>query len=172
MTLNFLVGAVVVTSALLLHELGHLLAARALGCKVEGFYFWRGGLVGGPRVAIWTMQRREAEFWVALAGPIVNILLAEWIVLPGCPSWTWANWIVAGIALAPLHGSDGRRAWLALRGPRTIWATLSSRMFDCQHPERNRTWPRTVRKPEGAESYQICLDCGRKLPYTGHLVTK
>jgi hypothetical protein len=44
---------------------------------VEGFYFWRGGLVGGPRVAIWTMQRREAEFWVALAGPVMNILLAR-----------------------------------------------------------------------------------------------
>ena len=171
MILNLLVGAVTVTCALILHELGHAAAALALGCKVEQFHVWRGGMLGGPRAAIWTMSNRKHELVVALAGPAVNILLAQCVV-SGDPSWTRANIFVALFALLPMRGSDSHHAWKALRrgaGPRVA---LSDRLFGCGHPGRSLTWPRTYRTDKGTESYQVCLDCGRKLPYQGELVTK
>jgi len=166
--LNLIVGAVTVTCALILHELGHALVALALGCKVEQFHVWRGGMLGGPRAAIWTMSNRKHELVVALAGPAVNILLAQ----SGGFAWQGANWTVALLALTPMRGSDGLRAWGALRGPARARVRLSDRLFGCGHPERSLTWPRTRRTDKGTESYQVCLDCGRKLPYQGELVTK
>jgi hypothetical protein len=169
MILNLLVAAVTVTCALILHELGHAGAALALGCKVEQFHVWRGGVLGGPAVAIWSGQNWKHELLIAAAGPGVNILLALCIATQASTWWT-ANMLIATIALAPIKGSDGWRAWQAVvraAGPKV---GLSSRLFGCGHPRL--TWPRTYRTREGTQSFQCCLDCGRKLPYTGDLVTK
>src|SRR6185295_11249338 len=54
----------------LLHEIGHCLAARNLGCAPEQIMLWPlGGLV-----AVCPAQDPQREWMTALAGPISNLL--------------------------------------------------------------------------------------------------
>ena len=94
---------------LLAHELGHVLAARAVGVEVKRIGLgWRGMYIRRARGEGW----RETA--ICLAGPIANLLLAivvrdqHWLVL--------CSLEFALINLLPFAHSDGRHAWAALRG--------------------------------------------------------
>jgi Zn-dependent protease len=97
--------------AAVLHELGHLLAARAVGVRVKALGFrWKGFYVvrepGTP----------AKSFLISLAGPFTNsVLILLW---PISPSFGLANLCFAFFNLLPIEGSDGERAWSCWRAMR------------------------------------------------------
>ncbi len=108
---GFLLGLL----ALVLHELGHALAATIVGVRVKGIGLdWKG-----------LYLRREAgtpakNLIISAAGPLTNILLVTF----------WAWWPMFGLANAcyalfnmlPLPGADGERVmrcWLEIKTVRT-----------------------------------------------------
>jgi Zn-dependent protease/CBS domain-containing protein len=64
--------------SLLLHELGHALRARREGIEIEGITLW---LFGGVARFKGTFPTAVAEFRVAIAGPLVSLLLGVLFVL-------------------------------------------------------------------------------------------
>lgn len=48
-----------------------------------------------------------------------------------------------------------------------VLSTLLSKLLFCRH--QNRTWPQTCRGECTENVYQVCLDCGRVIPYQGEL---
>jgi len=113
--------------ALVLHELGHAVAARIFQVRVGGvvLHFF-GGLTQldpGP-LAGWK------EIPVSAGGPAVNLLLALLALFPAEPFHTFGriNLLFGGLNLVPAWPLDGGRllrALLALRYPRAL-ATLVS----------------------------------------------
>ena len=114
-------------AALVLHEMGHALAARAFHVKVGGvvLHFF-GGLTQidpGP-MAGWK------EIPVSAGGPVVNLLLGLFALVPVEPFHTFGriNILFGGLNLAPAWPLDGGRllrAFLALRYPRALASLLS-----------------------------------------------
>lgn len=96
---------------LLAHELGHILAARAIGVEVKRIGLgWMGMYLRRDRAQGW------AEVVICLAGPGANLALA---LLVGHPRWlAVANLEFAWINLLPFPHSDGRHVWQALRSVR------------------------------------------------------
>ena len=101
--------------ALSLHEAAHLLMAYLLGVRVKRIGInWRGPFIvrdqGEPVV----------NACISLAGPLANLVIAAL-------AWTAAHTfaeinVVLGISnLIPVQGTDGWRAWLALRASKTVW---------------------------------------------------
>ncbi len=98
----FFEGLILGVLAMLLHEVGHVLAALAPGVKIKSIRFrWKGLCVvreagSAPRNLI-----------VSLAGPLANLVLIM--------SWHWspmfglANLCFAFFNLLPMEGSDGDR---------------------------------------------------------------
>ncbi len=66
-------GALGFLLSLIGHELGHALTARRHGIEVEGITLW---LLGGFARLSRQPQSPGAEFWVAIAGPAANVLMA------------------------------------------------------------------------------------------------
>src|SRR5919202_918570 len=64
--------------SLLLHELGHALQARREGIEIDGITLW---LFGGVARFKGTFPTAGAEFRVAIAGPLVSLLLGGFFVL-------------------------------------------------------------------------------------------
>jgi Zn-dependent protease len=98
----FLQGLFLGIVAMLLHELGHLVAAIAVGVKIKTIGLrWRG---------LYTV--REAgppakNMLVSLAGPLVNLaLIASW---PWSHKFGLANLCFTFFNLLPMEGSDGDR---------------------------------------------------------------
>ena len=125
--LLFLVG---VFGSVLLHELGHALAAQRSGIRTRGITLLPiGGLAqleGEPRTP-------KQELVIALAGPAVNFVLAAAlfvvISIAGLPSWgLLSSLLVANLSLGlfnlipafPMDGGRALRALVATRvgGPR------------------------------------------------------
>lgn len=122
--------------SILLHELGHALAARHYGIRtVEIVMLPLGGVARLERA-----PRAAEEFWIALSGPLVNFVLGAglfgWIYSRGgtislahwnqaddsnlVPRMAAANLILAFFNLLPAFPMDGGRAFrslLALRRP-------------------------------------------------------
>ena len=116
-----------------LHELGHALAARKFGIRTRDITLLPiGGIARLDRIP----ERPRQEFWIAVAGPAVNVGLAAGffalIVLGGLAAGTdtqWPGesslarlaWLNAGMAAFnllpafPMDGGRGLRALLALR---------------------------------------------------------
>lgn len=111
--------------SVLLHELGHALVARRYSIRtLEIVMLPIGGLARLER-----SPRAHEEIWVALAGPVVNLLLAgilfAWLFATGAPllpaAWdeitdesllpmlATANLILAGFNLLPAFPMDGGR---------------------------------------------------------------
>jgi stage IV sporulation protein FB len=96
--------------AMLLHELGHIVAALLCGVKVKK--------VGLSRTGLYTVREagpRWANLCVSVAGPLGNLLLAITMrdVLPG---FAWVNLIACIYNLLPIPNSDGRRILALLSG--------------------------------------------------------
>ena len=117
------VSAVALFACVTLHELGHSIAARVYGYEVESITLW---LLGG--VAQFTeMPRNWAhEFWIAVAGPIVNVAI---VAVCGAVIWVFSlgdvllfllvylallNVVIAVFNMLPAFPLDGGRVLRAL----------------------------------------------------------
>ncbi len=101
--------------SLLLHECGHLAAARLCGVKVKRVGIsWIGLFVqreSGPR---W------ANLLISFSGPFVNLLLSA-ALWNTAPEFAQINLFVGVASLIPLPKSDGRRIITLLYTPETTW---------------------------------------------------
>jgi Zn-dependent protease/CBS domain-containing protein len=91
-----IVAAVLFFASILLHELGHAIQARRDGMEIEGITLW---LFGGVAQFRGTFPSAGAEFRIAIAGPIVSLLLGVFFVA-----------IAAGTKMT--EEVDGVAAWL------------------------------------------------------------
>ena len=90
------VAAVLFFASLLLHELGHAVQARHEGMEIEGITLW---LFGGVAQFRGMFPSAGAEFRIAIAGPLVSLVLGV--------AFSLAAWLV------PTHESvDAVAAWL------------------------------------------------------------
>lgn len=107
-----------------LHELGHLVAATAIGVRVKHVGFCLKGMYTvrepGPPMK---------NLMISLAGPAVNVaLIFTW---PWFRMFALANLCFAVFNLIPIHGSDGDRVlncWEELSRMRPKRANRLSRM--------------------------------------------
>ncbi|MGH9615716.1 MAG: site-2 protease family protein [Acidobacteriaceae bacterium] len=99
-------------ASLLLHECGHLLAARASGVDTSEI----GLCLRGAYIKRKPAQGPTDEVAISLSGPLVNALIAA--ALWSAPAvWHWLaiyNLALLASNLLPLPGTDGRRAFAAL----------------------------------------------------------
>ena len=90
-----IVAALLFVVSILLHELGHAWEARREGLEVDGITLW---LFGGVSQFKGGFPSAGAEFRIAIAGPLVSLVLGVFFVL---------------IAIAGLPSAvDGVAAWL------------------------------------------------------------
>jgi Zn-dependent protease len=96
--------------AVVLHELGHVVVATALGVRVKRIGIsWRGPYIvreqGAPL----------ASFFIALAGPGMNLLIAL-TLWSAAPRFGFINLLLGAYNLIPfIPGLDGHNALAALR---------------------------------------------------------
>jgi Zn-dependent protease len=100
-------AGILLFACLLLHEVGHMLAAWALGVPVREFGVC---LVGAYNRRAYATRRRD-EIYISLAGPLMNILLAFVLVfVPRIGFMLALCSLELGIVnLIPLPSSDGLR---------------------------------------------------------------
>lgn len=113
-------------ASILLHELGHALQARRDGMEIDGITLW---LFGGVARFNGMFPSAGAEFRIAVAGPLVSLLLAGGLIgatwLPGLPQQVdgvvaWLGIINAALLvfnLIPALPLDGGRMLRA-----ALWA--------------------------------------------------
>jgi Zn-dependent protease/CBS domain-containing protein len=90
------VAAVLFFTSLLLHELGHAFQARREGMEIDGITLW---LFGGVAQFRGMFPTAGAEFRIAIAGPLVSVLLG-------------AGFVGLAVAIAGVEELDGIAAWL------------------------------------------------------------
>jgi stage IV sporulation protein FB len=102
-----LAAGVLLFACLLLHEVGHMVAAWALGVPVREFGLC---LLGAYNRRGYSTRRRD-EIYISLAGPLMNILLAFVLVfVPRIGFMVALCSLELGIVnLIPLPSSDGLR---------------------------------------------------------------
>jgi len=139
------VASLLFFGSLVLHELGHALAARREGMEIEGITLW---MFGGVARFSTAFPSAGAEFRIAVAGPLVTLVLGgtfiaagAWIPLPdavdGVVAWLgYINLVLLAFNLIPALPLDGGRILRSimwrLKGDfawATIRATLASRAF-------------------------------------------
>lgn len=121
------VGAVLVIASLLLHELGHAIAARRAGLGVARITL---SFVGGTSEIVGVIRHAGAELAIAAAGPATSLALALLAALahvaivettgPGLPATLAALIALANVAIALLNVVPG----LPLDGGRMLRAAL------------------------------------------------
>ena len=129
-------GAVVIGFAMtglalsvILHELGHALAARRYGIGTEHITLYpMGGVAAIERMP----EDPDQEIAIALAGPAVNFLLAAiagWIYLLTSSPWAMifviSNLGMGAFNLLPAYPMDGGRVLRALLARRMGWLPAS-----------------------------------------------
>jgi Zn-dependent protease len=111
--------------SVVLHELGHALAARVFGVSTAHITLYPFGGIAALRSE---PKRPSAEFWIAIAGPLVNGLLFGL----GALAWLATGWIGFGIFaglnlimgvfnLIPAFPMDGGRVLRAALVPVLGW---------------------------------------------------
>ena len=113
-----LVATLFFFASLILHELGHALAARREGMEIEGITLW---LFGGVAKFKGMFPSAGAEFRIALAGPLVTLglglvfVLVAWasglpVAVDGVAAWLgYINFLLLGFNLLPALPLDGGR---------------------------------------------------------------
>jgi Zn-dependent protease len=123
-----------------LHELGHSLVARHFGLKIFDITFWP---LGGMARMSEMPESPRVEFWIALAGPLVNFVLAlltapllAWAAFAsneiGAAAWLstlthlllsflWFNLALGTFNLLPAFPMDGGRILRAFLGRTRDW---------------------------------------------------
>jgi len=128
-----------VFGCVLLHEFGHVLAARRYGIVTRDVTLWP---IGGVAKLERMPSKPSQELVVALAGPAVNIAIAS-VLFPlvlVTPYNLLLQLLVINVALAvfnmipafPMDGGRVLRALLAMRGNylrATVWAATIGRGF-------------------------------------------
>jgi Zn-dependent protease len=121
-----LVAAVLFFASLLAHELGHALQARREGMEIEGITLW---MFGGVARFRGMFPSAGAELRIALAGPIVSLLLGVAFILgavfaglpeeaDGVVAWLgYINLFLLAFNMLPALPLDGGRVLRA-----TLWA--------------------------------------------------
>jgi Peptidase M50B-like len=133
--------------AMMLHEVGHLLAALAVGIKVKSVALrWKGLCTvreAGPP---------DKNLLVSLAGPFANVLLL--LLWPMSHRFGVANICFAAVNLLPINGSDGDRALTCLeliREQSSNHAEVSSECAgvpaDSAHHEATTAEPASILMP-------------------------
>ncbi len=114
-------GALVIAS-LLLHEVGHVLAAIALGVPVREFGLcWRGAYNRRARSG-----RQRTEILISLAGPLTNLFLAfplHYLPVIG-RQLALCNLMLCVVNLLPIPSSDGLRILRSIRGSSNVDGTI------------------------------------------------
>jgi len=110
--LGFLIGVSLLAS-LLLHEVGHILAARLLWVPVREFGLRLGGAYNRRAFA----SRRRDEILISAAGPLMNLLLVVPVLfIPRIGAQLGlGNLALCVVNLLPIPSSDG------LRILRAVW---------------------------------------------------
>jgi Zn-dependent protease len=91
-----IVASVAFFTSLLLHELGHAIQARREGMEIEGITLW---LFGGVAKFRGMFPSAGAEFRIAIAGPVVSLLLG-------------VGFVAVALVLTGADEIDGIAAWL------------------------------------------------------------
>ena len=125
-------GFVLGVAALLLHELGHAVAATVVGVQLKGVGLnWKG-----------LYLRREAgtpgrNLVISAAGPVTNLLL---VMLWGVwPMFGLANACYALFNLCPLPGADGERVvrcWLEMMAEREMAKSVAGEKGEAEEKRR------------------------------------
>jgi len=118
-------AAILFFTSLVLHEVGHAVVARREGMEIEGITLW---LFGGVAKFKGMFPSPGAEFRIAIAGPVVTLvlgtsfLLGAWLLplpasIDGVITWLgYVNAFLLGFNLLPALPLDGGRVLRA-----TIW---------------------------------------------------
>ena len=110
-------AALLFFASLLLHELGHALQAKREGMEIEGISLW---LFGGVAQFKGPFPGAGAEFRIAIAGPLVSLVLGVLFVglagaglpnaLDGVAAWLgYTNLVLLAFNLLPALPLDGGR---------------------------------------------------------------
>jgi Zn-dependent protease len=120
-----LATAVLLVASLLLHEIGHMLVAVALGVKVHEFGIC---MLGAYNRRAYGNSRRN-EILISLAGPLVNFaLIIPCFLLPHIGfELTLCNLVLALFNLLPIPSSDGLRILKTICGPYPVVCEIPSR---------------------------------------------
>jgi hypothetical protein len=106
---------------IVIHEVGHVLAALMVGCRIKKIGFSR----LGPYVRRTSAKSPLGNAFVALSGPGINILTSALFLLLGLP-YAWIPFFIGMLNLAPLPNSDLWKSIQYLRAPRTAGADAAS----------------------------------------------
>jgi Zn-dependent protease/sulfur carrier protein ThiS len=98
--------------SLILHELGHALAARQQGIQIEGIDLW---FFGGLAKMRGEAPTPGAEFWIAVAGPLVTLLVIAACTAVGAGTSSLHHFFDAAVLTSGVHASAGLViiGWLA-----------------------------------------------------------
>ncbi len=125
-------GALGLFASILLHELGHSVVAQRFGVEMKGITLF---IFGGVAEMSSEPPSAKAEFWVAIAGPVVSVVLAiafygaslasgSWLPVPvAAVIWYLGliNAVVVGFNLIPAFPLDGGRVLRSI-----LWAVKGS----------------------------------------------
>lgn len=93
-----------VLTGILLHEMGHLLCAALFHVAPAAIVFSVRGVGITMNLDCLSARRR---FWIALAGPAVNLCLGGFTALLGLYTWAAVNGVIGICNLIPIPGLDG-----------------------------------------------------------------
>ncbi len=96
----------------ILHEAGHLICMKLVGCRVKGISFGVYGMRIDSDANISLSAVKEGV--VALGGPIVNIILAISGAVAENKTLAAANMVIAVLNLLPIESTDGYTALSAV----------------------------------------------------------
>jgi Zn-dependent protease/CBS domain-containing protein len=141
-----IVAALLFFASLLLHELGHAWEARREGMEIDGITLW---LFGGVSQFKSRFPSAGAEFRIAIAGPLVSLVLGVVFVL---------------IALAGLPSAvDGVAAWLGyINLTLLVFNLIPALPLDGGRVLRAALWRRTG---DLARATRIATEIGRGFGY-------